>query len=269
MRPEIPQRIKEIHARICVLEKEIFALEKRETAERENISNFKLRTQKLDSLAERSLSGGDNEYAKFKTSIKKLNEQLGCSEEILEKMRQVRKPLVSELQTHRHNLTLLLSNWGWEYVRAVEAEKRFLIEAVMAAVEECLRDIEKQCVEFGIMFVPAKHLILFGLPETYVRDYRLKKAQLAAANTPVIESTHTPTEAPVPVATVQAPLVEPDEPPDSIEPARPGPDAEHEPVETDELSPETPDAPPTPAVPLPETTIWGTDEDILQADEGR
>ena len=257
MRPEISERMKSMYSRICVLVKELAVIAKREAAERQNVTNYQERIKKLDDLAEESLSGGDNDYAKYKVSIRKLAELLGCSEEILAKVQQVKRPLQNELQTHRHNLMLLLGDWAWEYCRAVDAEKRHLIDAVMNAVEECLQDIEKTCQEFGVGFVPAKHLILFGLPEDFVIDYRRTKSQQAAAHKPVIESTHTP-EAPVPVPVVQAPLIEPEgtlippepvsqavaapgavpveeaEPPESIEPERPGPEAEHiphEPVE--------------------------------------
>ena len=282
MKLEIPKRIMEIHARITELVKELACIRKREVAERQNVTNYQERIKKLDGLAEESLSGNTSRYEKFKTSTKKLSEQLAVSKEILGKLGSVRKPLEDERRTHKHNLPMLLSNWAWEFCRAVDAEKRPLIEAVMAAVEECLKDIEKTYQEFGVMFVPAKHLILFGLPEDFVSDFRKKKAQQAAAHKPVIESTHTSTEAPpaveavpesavpvVPMNQAEGPVGQPPTP--SLPIAEPfgEPEAETptgaEP-EADEPSPVL--EPSVPAEPLVDEVLWGEPDCFVEREVG-
>ncbi len=206
MKKNIPRDIVATFEGIQALQIQIGGLNKRETQEKQNLKNYLDRISKLERLAVQSLSGNDKDFSKYKTSIKKLNEQLLVSREILEKTKDVKKAPESELRTLRYNLPIMLSNYIMEYRRLCDAELQPKLDSLMTDVEFFLNDCKEIYQDFGLFFAELPHLIPLGIPEDFLADYRKKKA----AKKPEPESTHTaPVEVQAPSPEQQDVVTEP------------------------------------------------------------
>jgi hypothetical protein len=272
MRLEISDRIKSIYSRICVLEKELAGIRKREAAENGNVENYLQRIRKLDDLAEQSLSGGDNDYAKFKTSVRRLNELLGVSKEILGKIQGVRKPLEDELRTHKHNLGVLLTVYITDYRWQIDKEIEPLLDSLIRQIEEFLKDCKAIYEGYGLMFLENQNLIPCRVPIDFLEERRRKERTHKA------EAPETP-KAPLSPELVSAPPEAPETPsgsetqsegtwipPEPVSQAAAAPGAvpveeAEAPVESDETPPV--DQPPSPAVPLVDEDVWGEPEEKI------
>lgn len=188
MQKNIPQDITSTFERMQVLKKELDVIRKREVTENQNVSNFQSRIQRLEDHAEESLSGSNKSYEKYKTNISKLQKQLAVSREILEKLKTVRKPLDDERRTHKANLNIKLSNYIFEYRRAVDAELKPKLDSLMGDIEFFLTDCQKIFESFGIIFVERDHFIPFRIPADFLADYRRNKA----AEKPIPETVSQP-----------------------------------------------------------------------------
>jgi len=192
MRPEIPGPLKTTFERMRLLQKQLSGITKRIAEETHNIENYQQRIAKLDEIAVENLSGSSKSYEKYKTSIRKLHEQLKTSREILEKLKTMRKPLDDEKRAHKCNLTVKLSNYILEYRKVADAELRPKLDSLMGDVEFFLNDCREIYEFFGFVFVPRDHLIPFRIPADFLADYRKNKA----AEKPKAESTQTAPDSP-------------------------------------------------------------------------
>jgi len=217
---EIPTNIKKTYSRIQVLDQQVGGISRRIGIEKQNIENYKSRIAKLDGLAAESLSGSSKSYEKYKTSVKKLNEQLSLSLEILEKLQQVRRPLLEELRTHKYNLQIILPNFIIEFRRKADSELSPLLDTLMDRIENFLSDCKEICRGFGILFIERGHFIPLGLPADFLADYRRKKAaEKPIHETENIESTQTtaPDSPQAPSPEQQDVVTEPSMPSEGIE----------------------------------------------------
>jgi len=192
MQKNIPQDITSTFERMQVLKKQLSGIAKRTTEETHNIENYQQRIAKLDEIAVENLSGSSKSYEKYKTSIRKLHEQLKTSREILEKLKTSRKPLDDEKRTHKCNLSVKLSNYILEYRKVFDAELRPKLDSLMTDVEFFLNDCREIFESFGFVFVERDHLIPFRIPADFLADYRRNKAaEKPIPETENIESTQT------------------------------------------------------------------------------
>jgi hypothetical protein len=181
----IPENIKNIYKRKCELQKQIAGVEKRLLTEKENVENFTTRIEKLESLAAESVAGNDKSYERFKSDIKKKTAQLDTSKELAIKLQSMLRPLQNELSAHRHNLTISLENYSFEYRFLADKEFELLLEPAMLFIETFLGDLKSIYESFGEKFWENENILPGQLPVSLLHEYRQKKLEWEAVQKPI------------------------------------------------------------------------------------
>jgi len=83
LKPTADKQVKEITTTISNLEKQIPKIQRRLQGEKDNGTRLVARMEKLNEIAPESLIADDGSYEKFKVSLKKLNNELVVSREII------------------------------------------------------------------------------------------------------------------------------------------------------------------------------------------
>ena len=173
---EADARAKSYFKIVSDLAKQIPVVEKRLADERDNAANFKSRFAKLEELSIESLSGDIGSFEKYKTSMKKLQNDLEVSEEIIGNVESRILPGAKQrLDDATTNLKIVLNQLVLSSRKFADAEIDDLLRAVITEHDAFLDSFVRIFQDYGLSFICSDEGFCPGpFAEREIEEMRIK-----------------------------------------------------------------------------------------------
>jgi len=183
MKAGADERCREYFATVRTLAAQLPKVKKRLEDERRNRDNLQNRLEKLKELSVESLAGDANSYEKYKVSMKKLQNELQVSEEIIENVtRKVLPGAEQRLKDAERNLSIVLRQIIIETRKDADAEINELLRNCVRQYDLFLEASARIFQDYGLTFICSDESYCPGpWPAMEVRDMRLRLGLVESA----------------------------------------------------------------------------------------
>lgn len=175
-KPTADVRAKSYFKIVSDLAKQIPVVEKRLADERLAAENFKSRFAKLEELSIESLSGDVGSFEKYKTSMKKLQNDLEISEEITDNIEKRILPAAKQrLDDATTNLKIVLNQLVLSSRKFADAEINILLKSCIVEHDSFLDAFGKIFQDYGLVFIANDEAQCPGpWPEREIEEMRIR-----------------------------------------------------------------------------------------------
>jgi len=233
LKPKAEETVSTYYKVITDLQQQIPKIKKRLEDEKSNKDRLQNRIAKLQELSIESLTGGQNEYEKYKVSMKKLNNDLQVSEEIVLNIQTNILPNAKQrLQDSERNLKIKLNAFLLQSRCIADEKINLLMQDVINERQNFLDAFETIYSDYGLGFIVNDESFCPGIFSTdQIRDIKIrigmKEPIPAQENAPTIATGEENASEGIKVPPLETSLPEPPQ------------DEEELPIETTPATPES------------------------------